>query len=276
MTRPFRTEVDEQRYFALRTELFLRVSKSGIPAQLVHEILRTVGKMEDFMLLEGVRQGVMTAVLGSTEEFDALTAHAKLYAGASTPLAAVEMSLDPSCHDQPWGSIAPLTFAPTTLAEAREAVADGVSFDGAEALKATPVVTKLTPLRELPQEAMEDPAAFLADLGIDPDDYDAPLSDPEEVEFQSNMSTVSALLDQARLESERTEPAERPDMIDRLRDAMLALEQPPETWTDLVLALTRQTAIASDVIDQALSTPMGMTAISQAKFFHLHPGAYPR
>lgn len=259
MTRPFRTETDEQRYFTLRTELFLRVCKSGIPSQTVHEIMRALGKMEDFMLLEGVRQGFMSAYLAVGAEEDPLTSHAKLYAGANTPLSARELSVDPTCHGHPWGSTKPLEFAPTTLAEARKAYGEDLAIQPVATVAETPA-----PERAATRD-VDDPMAFLEALaaGVDVKDLLGPaflsadpLTDPVDVDID-------------------TSPAQRPDLVDRLRDEMKALTEPPKTWADLVLTLTRQTHIASDVIDQALSTPMGMTAISQVNFFHLHPGAYP-
>jgi hypothetical protein len=211
----------------------------------------------------------MTAALttiGGPDSDDALTAHAKLYAGASTPLSAVEIAREPTCHSYPWGSIKPLEFAPSTLAEARKLYGPDlvIQAPSVEAVKAPVVQPERKPVvvsTDSPMEFLEALAngTSLEEMTRLLDDAFAgsePLTDP--VDVDDDLS-----------------PVQRPDLVDRLREEMKALSEPPATWDDLVLTLMRQTHIAANVIDQVLSTPMGMTAISQAGFFHLHPGAYP-
>lgn len=250
MTRPFRLEEDERRYFALRSELYIRLARSGVHAQTVHDILRNFGKLEDMMFFEGVRQGMAAACLASPEQTgqEALAVHLALYGNASTPLARVENSMA-VCEPHAWLSHEPLKFAPLTIAEAIEQYGDDLAVAAPAAQRqVAPAAAKddFDPMAAL--EALANGASPLDILGID-----EPLS----------------------LDAQHEEPIEQPALLDRARDALMGMSPQPRTWADLVLGLMRELRMDAAVIDDLMSGPMGMTVISQAGLLHLHPGEMP-
>lgn len=271
MTRPFRLEVDERRYFALRSELYIRLARSGLPAQVVHDILRNFGRCEDMLFFEGVRQGMAAALLADPERGHlrqpALAVHSDLYGIAATPLVRVE---DVAVHaardtsgtrdpypEHPWLAKEPLKFAPLTITEAIEMYGEDLAVRVPVPVASDqPAATKKRSLEDDfdPMEALN----ALANGGSTEDILG--IKDP-------------AIFDSGGGDSEGTdEPVHRPELLDRIRDALVKMPQ-AASWKELILGLMREMRMDASVLDDVLSTPMGMTVISQAGLLHLHPGS---
>lgn len=267
MTKPFRLEEDERRYFALRSEFFIQLVQSGVPPQTVHEIMRNFGKLEDMMLFEGVRQGMAVAALISgaeegSDDMPALGLHAMLYGGGhATPLRRVELmvaarraDVDPTFDpNHPWLNDTPLKFGPLTLNEAIEQYgADLVVKPAVRERASTDERSNDEIYVDNPRNARDlDEAAREESTGL--------LQDPIEMPIG--------------LDQPADEPIERPELLDRIRDHLLTVPSPPQTWPDLILSVQRAMHLDAGYIDQMLSSPMGMTVLSQVKLFHLHPGS---
>lgn len=262
MTRPFRLEEDERRYLALRSEFFIQLVQSGVPPQTVHEIMRNFGKLEDMMFFEGVRQGMAAAALFPSAEtnMSALGVHAAIYGGGhATPLRRVEKMLaeqrtDPAFDpNHQWLNDAPLRFGPLTLNEAIEQYgADLVVKPAVRERASTDERSNDEIYVDNPRNARDlDEAAREESTGL--------LQDPIEMPIG--------------LDQPADEPIERPELLDRIRDHLLTVPSPPQTWPDLILSVQRAMHLDAGYIDQMLSSPMGMTVLSQVKLFHLHPGS---
>jgi hypothetical protein len=273
VTRPFRLEEDERRYFALRSEFYVRLVQSGARPQTVHDIMRNFGKLEDMMFFEGVRQGMVAALLMPRRHPDtvqrpapALTTHHTCYEDAATPLARVEREhIDAigveTALDHPWLSDDPVEFGPLTIAEAAKV------YGADEVVVAPPPV--VSPVAPTAQSDDGHPDTVLSRLaaGEDPDKVFADISVPDE-----------PLLDLAEVvdgDGAETEPLHRPELLDRVRDVLTRLQTAPTSWQDLMLLLMRDLHMDAGYLDAVMSTPMGMTVISQANLFHLHPGSHP-
>ncbi len=272
MTRPFRVEADERRYFALRTEFYIRLVSSGTPSQTVHEIMRNFGKLEDMMFFEGVRQGMAAGLLAmdGSENFEALGCHAALYQTHQTPLVRAEKSRvrdllnDPgydgyskSCgklsEEHPWLDPDPLLFGPSTLTEALEAYGPDLTvgpMPRRERVRASTV----------PNEPVTDNL---------PDESNFVLDEHQMSDFLRELEVPEPSDD-----PEQDQPLERPELLDRIRDILLAAE-PANTWVELIHLVQRELLppIDAGYLDMMLSSPMGMTVLSQCKLFHLHPGS---
>ena len=314
MTRPFRLEEDERRYFALRSEFFIRLVQSGVPTQTVHDILRNFGKLEDTMFFEGVRQGMAVSLLADADQqgWDAVTAHATTYGDAATPLTRVEESDPeyPTFHTHPWLSKDPMRFGPLTLTEAHEQLGPDLGVKGAPARNAParprdPLPTPFDPatspgmtdlMTDL-DEPLPGRNGWEAQARADRDSFDPMVAlerlangeDPDVVlgrPADVDASAGAELQDLVELpdvdpfecppgEDHRGEPIHRPALLDNVRDILLRLAEPPKDWQTMILMLMRETRHDAGFLDDMMSTPMGMTVISQAKLFHLHPGAMP-
>jgi hypothetical protein len=284
MTRPFRLEEDERRYFALRSEFFIRLVQSGVPTQTVHDILRNFGKLEDAMFFEGVRQGMAVSLLADADQqgWDAVTAHATTYGDAATPLTRVEESDPeyPTFHTHPWLSKDPMRFGPLTLTEAHEQLGPDLGVKGAPARPREPAAPK--PFDPATAPGMTDMMAIPdQDDGFDPMaalDRLANGEDPEavlgELAALGQAGVDVQLQDLIELQPD-AEPLHRPALLDNVRDILLRLDAPPQDWQSMILMLMRETRHDAGYLDNLMSTPMGMTVVSQAKLFHLHPGAMP-
>jgi hypothetical protein len=281
VTRPFRLEEDERRYFALRSEFFIRLVQSGVPAQTVHDVMRNFGKLEDAMFFEGVRQGMVVSLLADTDQqgWDAVTAHVTTYGDAATPLTRVEESDPefPAFSTHPWLAKEPMQFGPLTLTEAIEQYGADIVVKKAPA-----------PPKEAPRAFDPATSPGMTDLMVDPENPDGfdPMAalealangeDPAKVLGRYEGQTgepLHKLEDLIELQPD-AEPTNQPALLDRIRDILLRLDAPPQTWKDLILMLMREVRHDAGFLDDLMSTPMGMTVISQAKLFHLHPGAMP-
>ncbi len=284
MTRPFRLEEDERRYFALRSEFFIRLVQSGVPAQTVHEIMRNFGKLEDIMFFEGVRQGVVAAMLADEDQRDtrAIALHADTYGHSATPLTRLEDAVVSEeeyarFKDHTWLDKEPMLFGPLTLTEAIEQYGEDLVVKRApvRAREAAPAPAR-EPTRDEPLD--ESTESILDELasGEDPDVVFARHNLPTEPDLQDPIELPldggDAPLDTPTGESDQ--PIHQPQLLDRARDVLLR-STAPKTWPDLVLLLMRELRVDAAHIDEVMSTPMGMTVVSQCNLFHLHPGALP-
>lgn len=288
MTRPFRLEEDERRYFALRSEFFIRLVQSGVPAQTVHEIMRNFGKLEDMMFFEGLHQGMATAILTPRvgEDRYPIWCHAELYGDAATPLRRVEEAqievLDADethepLEDHPWMPTEPMQFGPLTLTEAVEQYGEDLVVKRAPVRAREQAVVQPAP----DADAVDDPMSVLEELadGADPAEVFARRGiEAPDAEGMVPQGELQELIELPVVDEEQSDESERPlhqpQLLDRARDVLLR-STPPATWTDLVLLLMRELRVDAGHIDQVMSTPMGMTVISQCNLFHLHPGAMP-
>lgn len=254
MTRPFRLMEDERRYFALRSEMYIRLCRSALPAQTIHDIMRTFGKLEDMMLYEGVRQGFAAAHLApdtGTDDADPLVAHFGLYQDASTPLTRCEDRFMVAGEDRhPFIGREPMRFAPLTLTEAAEQYGPDLTVN---------------------------PPNIVAPVG--PQEDSSPKAAPATTEsFDEFLDRLVAGANIHPLEEIATQdtPPLRPDVVDRARDVLLSHTSKPSTWQEMILLLMRELRMDAGFLDDLMSSPMGMTAISQAGLLHLHPGEMPK
>jgi hypothetical protein len=254
MTRPFRLMEDERRYFALRSEMYIRLCRSTLPAQTIHDIMRTFGKLEDMMLYEGVRQGFAAAHLApdtGTDDADPLVAHFSLYQDASTPLTRCEDRFVVAGEDRhPFIGREPMRFAPLTLTEAAEQYGPDLTVN---------------------------PPNIVAQTS--PQDSNSPKAAPDTTtesfdEFLDRLAAGVTIQPLEEIAAQDTTPT-RPDVIDRARDVLLSLTSKPPTWQEMILLLMRELRMDAGFLDELMSSPMGMTAISQAGLLHLHPGEMP-
>lgn len=286
MTRPFRLEEDERRYFALRSEFFIRLVQSGVPAQTIHETMRNFGKLEDMMFFEGVRQGMVTALFNAdSPNRDPIELHGEMYHGLHTPLSRAEAGLvqsEQSFMGHEWLHREPLQLGPLTLNEAIEQYGPDLVVKRAPERPRAPATISEQVSDEIEKEVLVpltkkalDPNAEAERLlerlanGEDPESVFGPLPPERPLE-----DLIEAKPDEP-IDPAHDEPLHRPELLDRIRDVLVSVKQKPATWQDMILMLMRELRMDASYLDDILSTPMGMTVISQAELFHLHPGAKP-
>lgn len=243
----FRFKEDEQRYYRLLAEVYRIVAASAPPDQ-VSVAMRNLGKLQDVLMLEGVRQGVAAAAISNiSKEVDgtdletkkAFQLHAQIYGSQNTPLRDVEVEWLHSFgathrSDDPWLDPQPMRFAPDTEQ----------SYLAEQAQGRTPV------LDGTPREAMRDASLEASDADFD---FEALLGDDDH------------------------DAQERPELLDRIRDALLDINERgshPRSWEDLIMRLHMALHVDAGFIDLQLGTPMGQTVLAQAGFAGIQPGPY--
>ena len=131
----FRFQEDERRFIRLHAEMFEKLARAGLSEVVGSDTLRNVGKIEQMVFMEGVRQGLAMAAL-VTEMIQAeaemiptphaqkaFQLHALIYGSSDTPLRAVEkewlgrLELDADHLAKSWLDDKPMRFAPATLQE---------------------------------------------------------------------------------------------------------------------------------------------------------------
>jgi hypothetical protein len=265
----FRCREDERRHTDLVSEIY-RLVAIGLPPDQVSVVLRNLGKLQELLMLEGIRQGVACAGLavaltaaeeereqpadgrpvGGGGEFFELTAemwrlapfqlHAYLYGSADTPLCSVEDDwgrhpLQPDIADVAWLDPSPMEFAPETERASQFAAR--------------------TPFREKTTTEK-----MMQTLGQAAEHEDASI---EEIE--------------ALLEEGPGEEQEQPQILDTIRDALMGLVKDgvrPRDWQDLILRLHLLLQIDAGFIDLQLGTEMGRVVLAQAGFYDLQPGPF--
>lgn len=279
----FRQTEDERRYLKLRTELYLRVAQ--LPPKLVNEAMRTFGKLEQLLQLEGVRQGLAVAELSLLAEesgkpgvrgLKAFQAHATMYGSQDTPLVDVEQERLQS-WDRPgeraraaWLDESPMRYAPQTLAEWEEEQAFLSLPDGRRVLKKGhrfedgeehPIHQALrdAPLDDEPVSDEDEAAIAEAWADVDAGDTSA----LEEDWASHDWSEEEALLGRS---VDPDDAQERPDMLDRTRNQiqlMRAQGWDPENWEQLIMELHLAMRVDAAFLDIQLSTPMGRAVLAQ-------------
>lgn len=244
----FRCREDERRFLALISEIY-RLVGANMPPEHARVVMRNLGKVQDLLLLEGVRQGVAAAAISnasiddegrSMSDLRAFQLHARVYGAHDTPLGDVEhewvdrLGMPDEISSNPWLDQNPMEFAPDTeqaaLAEeaSRRAKAEWEEWE--------PKRIDVGP-NELPGE---------------PFDMDAFLASNEESQ-------------------------ESPEMLDRIRDCLLDMGKQgvrPRDWQDMVLRLHMQLHIDAGAIDMQLGTAMGRNVLAQTGFHDMSPGPF--
>lgn len=290
MTIQFRSEADERRYLALRNEMVLRLMQC--PIGLAHEILRNIGKLEAFVHAEGVRQGTVATLLTLADSSGdtPLGVHARVYAGASTPLVRAERGFveerggnADELLANPIFDASPTKFAPTTLTEAIAEYGPMLVPAGA-----SPVAAQRPPAMPLPSV----PEMSIAEGALTDEQVDAILGESGPSELIDHDQVLRAIengdIEQAEaLMSGRGPmpfaapeqgdvPVESPDALDRIRDQLHALlrdgEWKPQSWGEVVYQLHLTMGWDASFLDLQLSGPMGMTVLAQAGLLNIRPG----
>ncbi|HEY5657773.1 MAG TPA: hypothetical protein VIY27_08275 [Myxococcota bacterium] len=256
----FRRLEDEQRYHALRTELYLRIAKAlGSQPELCTEILRNLGKIEHLAFYEGVDQGAAAAVLGITTAGDQSVVgaesspadlHRALYGHQDTPLADVEALV--------WEAALPETPMPPILRAERAEYAPLTLQEALDAGAAAPAVAApqdATVAHEGPSDAETGGALRweLERLRLD-GMYDAAVA-----ELGGELPDVASAADPDRDAS--------PEKLDAIREALIGRTSKgwkPTEWAELVVAVMEDTQLPAYLIDQQLDTPQGEAVLSQA------------
>lgn len=252
----FRSREDEQRYVALVSEVYRIIAGSLPPAQ-VSVAMRNLGKLQDLLMLEGVRQGVAAAAISNLakridgqdlEHLKAFQLHAHVYGSQDTPLRDVEQEwvgkLSAPTHEAevPWLDPDPMRFAPDTE-QAFEAE-----------MRRQQTVNAWGNWQEEDVEQNVTRPRTEDDDGFDLDAVEAMLDEPSDGSAQ-----------------------EQPQLLDRIRDELQTMQRSgihPRDWKDLILRLHLQLHVDAGALDLQLGTPMGQTVLAQAGFVDLQPGAF--
>jgi hypothetical protein len=240
----FRRREDEARYNRLLSDLY-REAAAHLPPQAMTLVMRNLGKLQDMLLLEGVRQGAAAAAVStvsmrvdqeSLEHLKAFQLHAHVYGSSDTPLVEAEAywlqklgAEDMRYH--PWLDPEPMRFAPETIREVPETkpAASAYTFRGIS-------------------------AAAECDGLAETDEEDDPVFDAEVAPAQSE-----------------------PDLLDRARDALLSLAAAgvrPRDYQDLVLRLHLTMRVDAAWLDVQLGTAEGRAILAQAGYQDLYPGRF--
>jgi hypothetical protein len=291
VTIQFRSEADERRYLALRSEVVMRLMQC--PIDIAHEILRNIGKLEAFVHAEGVRQGTVATLLTLTDGSGdtPLGIHARVYAGASTPLVRAERGfLEARGADadallsNPVFDASPTKFAPTTLAEA---IAEyGPTLIPTETPKRARAAAAPTPEPDvlsdaafaegtLTDEQIDD--LFGVDAPIAMVDHDQVLQAIESGDIDQAEALLSGKGTMPFAAPEQDDiPPESPDALDRIRDQLHALlrggEWKPTAWGEVIYQLHVTMGWDASFLDLQLSGPMGMTVLAQVGLLNIQPG----
>lgn len=241
----FRFTEDEKRYLALVSALYRNLA-THLPPHLVSACMRDLGKLQDQLMLEGVRQGLAVAEVSqlATESghsdarvLKAFQAHATVYGSQDTPLRNVELEwleklgFDPSTSSSAWLDDRPMRFAPDTL-EAWEAERPAV--DPAPPISAADMNNMFAP------RGTDDSVALAAaETGGD--------------EFEGD----------------------EPQLLDEARSVLLQATKSgngPDNWAQMLLLLHRELHVDAGFLDIQMSTPMGRTVLDQCGLYDVRPG----
>jgi len=292
----FRHVDDEILFGRLKAQLI--ESMRGAPTHMLANVLRVLGRIESVAFYEGVRQGVVAraienAVLPHMEEVRPIAMHARVYAGAFTPLTtAEERYILESIGDassvieeiQLHGDLAatPLEMPPMTLAEALAAptgsfaapaprpdpallttifakeAADAAAHEAEFPLMDEPVSPWLTTLSD---EAGDEQLRKL--LGDPSDDF------ADVIKAAESDSVFGAQM----LRTDGSKMAdEKPDFIERCRDALqgrMGAGWGPANWAEVVFAVRDELKIDPFVIDLTLSTDVGKSMLRSIGLFEI-------
>lgn len=247
----FRFTEDERRYLRLLGHAYRTIARH-LPQSEMSSVLRDLGKIQDILWLEGVRQGVSATVLASADQtmtrrrMGAFQIHAEVYGERDTPLHEAErayaqaLDLVDALND-PWMDNAPMQFAPEVTPESGP------------------------PRGAFP--AVQHEAVTSEQAEPEPD------QDPGELSASSIMDAVEEAI---RTAPSPEESQEQPAMLDRVREELVAIKKgdAPESWEKLIFALHLRTGIDAGFLDLQLGTPMGQAVLEQAGFLDMQPGPF--
>lgn len=246
----FRFAKDEKRYLTLLGEVFSLVA-SHLPAPAVSHAMRNFGKVQDMLLLEGVRQGLGVAEIArhaierghsDMRSLKPFQAHAMVYGSSDTPLRDVELEwldklgMDTATADDAWLDRNPMRFAPQTL-KAYEA-------------ERGPLSPSVPPVDEgIPTNNDDIQKHWAAD-------DEPPLPPP-----------VSG--------TDQEDTQERPALLDRVRETLQKLlgeGYQPGSWEEMIMRLHLVTGIDAGFLDLQMGTDMGRTVLAQCGIYDVVPG----
>jgi hypothetical protein len=258
----FRRLEDEQRYLALRTELYLRVAEALREQPLLcQEILRNLGKIEHVAFYEGVEQGAVASffALELDEDFASLSAadmHRQIYAHHDTPLTEAERS--------PWTAMADqLRLVCPQLLVAPRAEYVPMTLQEVEGTAVAPA-----PVRDRARIA---PATIRRSLIAD-DLADTMIEAAEDDDVLALDNLLASLPS-----SPEPDLSASPQLLDRIRDALVTRARngwKPTQWSEVVLAAMQDTSIPAYTVDAQLATPEGVTVLRQAGMLDLEPSPW--
>lgn len=237
----FRHREDEERFLRLMSEVYRHVAVH-LPPQSMTVVMRNLGKMQDLLMLEGVRQGVAAAAISNIAEaaegqglghLKAFQLHAHVFGSQDTPLRDVESEwveklVGDSEASDPWLDPEPMRFAPETEAQAVVASAPSIPEAVGQHL----------------------------DRAAEPD---------------VDVAEIERLAD----DDEVVQP--EPALLDQVRDTLLSFAKQginPRDYQDLVMRLHLTLQVDAGWLDLQLGTAEGRTVLAQAGFADMHPGPW--
>lgn len=240
----FRSREDERRYFALLTQVSQTMA-THVPPDQLSQALRSFAKLQDMLLLEGVRQGVAAAAISNVgktadghdlEGHKAFQLHAHVYGSQDTPLRAVELewltklgAIDAA--DTAWLDPNPMRFAP----EPEE-----------RSVLPTESQTTVASIREYARK-------------VEAIDEDA----------DASIEEIETLLDAEPVQAE-------PELLDRVRDALLQLSANgyrAGNWPEMIMRLHLMLQMDAGYIDLMLGSAQGHAVLEQTGYAHVSPNA---
>jgi hypothetical protein len=249
----FRFTEDEKRYLLLIGEAY-RLVAASLPAPAVSRVMRNLGKAQDMLMLEGMRQGLAVAEISrhaaqagdaSAVNAKAFQAHSMIYGSADTPLRDMELEwlqrfgLPADTSERTWLDGKPMRFAPQTLrAYEAEQAAPRANF-AVEA--ATPHLDQATWPGKEQDEGAPEPARSEERADV-----------PEGENLQ-----------------------ERPALLDQARDALQKLVgegYQPGSWSEMIMRLHLIMKVDAGFLDLQMGTEMGRTVLAQCGIHDIIPG----
>lgn len=248
----FRHSEDERRYLALRSEIYRLAA--ALPPTAVTRVLRNLGKLEQLLHLEGVRQGLAIAEISNlasehghphVRPLKAFQAHATIYGSTDSPLSAVEQEwltklaiTEQESHAaaSAWLDDAAMRYAPQTLTE----------WEGED--PPAPVFERLDDVMERVNRVPDAAESDASTVALDIPPVMEPRHDAEE---------------------------ESPSFLDEVRNHLQPLLSGgwnPDNWRDLILRLHLDMKVDAAFLDLQLSTDFGRAMLDQCGLYNLHPG----
>ena len=237
----FRFVEDEKRYLSLIAEVY-RLLASHLPAPAVQLAMRNLGKAQDMLMLDGVRQGLALAELSlldphayeqAPRNTKAFQVHALIYGSADTPLRDMELEcldklgLPADTAEHAWLDNKPMRFAPTTY----------------RAWQAEQVKVQLSP---------QEPTHVLHEESDDAPPIPPPASDLDQDDTQ-----------------------ERPALLDQAREVLQKLVKEgyqPGAWSEMIMRLHLIMKIDAGFLDIQMASEMGRTVLAQCGIHDIFPG----
>lgn len=245
----FRFRRDEERYFTLLSETREFEAR---PSSDRWVSLRNRSKLDEMILLEGIRQGAAATALATLirdaggpdyTRLKAYQLHSMIYGSADTPLREAELALmkkygiDTSEHSGGLLDDNPMRFAPETVRES----------------------SRFLLLEDPLTDDDEDDASLLEAIEREqsppsPPTYDD--SDPDQRSFAGR-----PLYHESDFMPEH--PVHSPQIVETIREHVSASAKEWPTWHDMVIDLQSKSHMNAALIDIVLNTPIGRSMLSQ-------------